>query len=58
MKDPYELLGVERSATPDAIRKAYHGLVAGSLCKACLNVEAASIMPFERIAHARAGSSD
>jgi transposase len=34
------------------------GLVAGSLCKACLNVEAASIMPFERIAHARAGSSD
>ena len=26
MKDPYEILGVERSAAPDKIRKAYHRL--------------------------------
>ena len=43
---------VKNSAT-----SASSDLVAWRLFKACLNVEAASIMPFERISLARVGSS-
>jgi len=45
------------SLQPLQERCAFLDLVAWSLCKACLNVEAASIMPLERISHARVRSS-
>jgi hypothetical protein len=40
-----------------ALARSCGDLVAWSLCKACLDVEATSLVPLERISHARVGSS-
>ena len=54
----WAVIGVFRSrASLEAEILTLRDLVAWSLCKACLDVEAASIMPFERISRARVRSS-